>query len=368
MGQRTDEVHVDVRETHRTSDDVRDDIRRIRQEMESTVGALQYRMSPEYMKWKMKKESREAGRGLVDRIKENPLPAAITGLGLFLLFRNNDRDTIAVEDYEAVPVGMDYGFEYDEYATPGSTGGGARGRAEAAKDRMSGAAHDAKDRVSGAAHSASERVHDATDTARDKARSAKESASRGLHQAGNRTREMGHRAGMQARRARREFWDEFGDNPLIMGAAGIALGAILGAIIPETDKEDELMGESAQRVRDRAKRQARDQGERVREVATTAASAAKNAAKDAARSEAESQGLTGEGRAASGAGTSGIGSTGLESPGVGSTGAGRTSPRTDEMRTSGTERRPTEDLFGREEREDRDERGGISDPESPRRY
>lgn len=353
MGQRTDEIQVDVRETHRTSDDVRDDIRRLRHEMESTVGALQYRMSPEYMKWRMKKESREAGRGLVDRIRENPLPAAITGLGLFLLFRGKHDDQDRFVDYEAMPVGMQVGTEYDEYATTGRDEG-MRGRAEAAKDR-----------VSEAAHSASDRVHDATDTAREKARAAKQSASRGLHQAGQRTREMSRRAGMQARRARRGFWDEFGDNPLVMGAAGIALGALLGAIIPETDKEDELMGGAAQRVRDRAKHEARDQANRVREVATTAVTAAKDAAKDAARSEAEAQGLTGDG---SGSSRASAGSADIGSTGIGATKPNRPSTSSrpgDEMRTSSSERRPTEDLFDRGDREDL---GSITDPESTRRY
>ena len=43
---------------------------------------MQERLSPQNIKEQAKKTAREGGSGFVDRIKQNPVPAAMVGIGL----------------------------------------------------------------------------------------------------------------------------------------------------------------------------------------------------------------------------------------------------------------------------------------------
>ena len=88
-------------------------------------------------------------------------------------------------------------------------------------------------------------------------------------------------------RARRGFFDTLHEQPLVLGALGLAAGAAIGAALPTTDKEDEWLGDSRDRLAERAKEAGWEQVEKAR--------AAAGAAYSAAREEAERQGLTLEG-------------------------------------------------------------------------
>ena len=70
------------------------EIERTRAGMSETVDAIQERLSPENLKEQAKDrvkeatvgKAQEAGSGIVDTIRQNPLPAALTGIGLGWLF------------------------------------------------------------------------------------------------------------------------------------------------------------------------------------------------------------------------------------------------------------------------------------------
>ena len=83
------------------------------------------------------------------------------------------------------------------------------------------------------------------------------------------------------------FFDTLHEQPLVLGALGLAAGAAIGAALPTTDKEDEWLGDSRDRLKERAKEAGWEQVEKAR--------AAAGAAYSAARGEAERQGLTLEG-------------------------------------------------------------------------
>ena len=100
-------------------------------------------------------------------------------------------------------------------------------------------------------------------------------------------RDAGDRASYYGRRVRRGFFDTLHEQPLVLGALGLAAGAAIGAALPATEKEDEWLGDSRDRLKERAKEAGWEQVERAR--------AAAGAAYGAAREEAERQGLTLEG-------------------------------------------------------------------------
>jgi len=64
------------------------------------------------------------------------------------------------------------------------------------------------------------------------------------------------------------------DNPLLVGAGALMLGAAFGMAVPETDTENELMGEARDNVVGRARDMARDAANQVQDAASTVADAA----------------------------------------------------------------------------------------------
>ncbi|MHB1371945.1 MAG: DUF3618 domain-containing protein, partial [Pseudomonadaceae bacterium] len=74
-----------------------------------------------------------------------------------------------------------------------------------------------------------------------------------------------------AERARGGFSQLLDEQPLAVGAMGIALGALLAATMPPTRREDELMGETSDRLtgklRDKARAGYAQASEKGREVA-----------------------------------------------------------------------------------------------------
>ena len=92
---------------------------------------------------------------------------------------------------------------------------------------------------------------------------------RGLHTEGlsNWTREAADEARQRARRAQNGFQRILRQNPLLVGAAAMLVGAAVGASLPETERENELMGETRDSLVDRAQHMAENATEAVKEAA-----------------------------------------------------------------------------------------------------
>lgn len=278
----------------RSVEDIERDIHRTQQEMSRTIDSIQYRLSPGYMKSRAREQMKNKSRGMMDRIKENPAAAAIAGAGLYMLFRG-DSKTDSYDDYDAYDSYNAYGSEYGYVMICDACGlsapeheGQGHGFTERARDRASEAGSKAKGKMADLKHSASDVAHNVGDKAGDARERMQESTSRVSHRA----QEASRRAGQRARRAGRKAQQRFDSDPLLMGAIGIAAGALLGAMIPETDRERELMGDTRDELLDRGKQLAREKGEQVRQVAEHA----KDAAVDEAKEESKRQDLTGKGR------------------------------------------------------------------------
>jgi hypothetical protein len=91
------------------------------------------------------------------------------------------------------------------------------------------------------------------------------------------------RAGHYGRRARHGVLRTLDEQPLMLGAIGLAIGAALGAALPPSETEDRLMGEARDEALRRATKAGREQAEKAR--------AAAGAVVQAAREEADKQGL-----------------------------------------------------------------------------
>lgn len=94
-----------------------------------------------------------------------------------------------------------------------------------------------------------QRVKAAAEGARQKLSSSRDAV-------GARVRRTSDTAQAQVRRAREGFKSLFDEQPLLIGALGIAIGAAIGAALPPTEQENRLMGE----VRDKTLSQLKERG------------------------------------------------------------------------------------------------------------
>lgn len=248
------------------------DIAQRRAEMSVTVDQLRDRLRPERMKQRMTASAREAtigraedmiestrrgartaGADIMERIREHPIPAAMAAIGLgWLLTRPVDSErSQRFSEHWSRDLSGDadaYGDSYEDVAAEGA------GQASAG---VAGAARNAQARVSEAAGRVREGAGDVRDRLTD------------------RGQEMRWQARSQASRARWSIERAVDDNPLALGVAALAAGAMLGLSTPLSEGENNLMGETRDRLMDRAQTGAEDAVHEARRVAGRAANTVK---------------------------------------------------------------------------------------------
>jgi len=175
-----------------------------------------------------------AGGTLFDTVKQNPVPAALTGLGLLWLYRNR-ADSGGPSSYPATaPQSGSSSFGY---------GTGYRAGA-----KVGDFASQAIGNVGGMAGGARESVAGATG------------------------------------RAQNMFERRLNETPLAVGAVALGIGAAIGLAAPSTQQETKLLGSAGANLIERAQDAAKDVSEKVQQVAGEAGRTVKE--------EAQSQGLT----------------------------------------------------------------------------
>lgn len=289
----------------RDSETLRTEIENTRDRMSDTLDQLGERLNPNRIKQQVRDNVREAtiGRvedmakhaadrvndtrdGLLNTIRDNPIPAAMIGIGLGWMLFNGRRETHA--HTHSVQAGARPGYvgnidgvtprliQDDAAGGIGASishdgGGGLRGHASdiaaTAREHVSDVAATAREHVSDVSHRAGERLGSVKDTATEKAGDV---AHRVQHVASGLVETTRYRAG----RAEDRFARTLQDNPLAVGAVAIAVGMAAGFAIPETERENEILGPARDKLMDRArtaasqaKARATEVAERVKEVA-----------------------------------------------------------------------------------------------------
>jgi ElaB/YqjD/DUF883 family membrane-anchored ribosome-binding protein len=374
----TEHYTTGARSGDRELEGIRSEIEQTRAEMSETLNAIQHRLSPDYLREQAREKVRDATVGrakhmagkagrkarslpsvFMERMKDNPLPAALMGLGLGWLMMGGSKSRSERRYYSErhyrryAPEGW-YGVEEEEYMPEsmyhagleepgegvyrtqpyyGSEGGyDVRQKAHEASGKMKETAESVKERTSEtlghARETAGEYASQVRETAQEYAGEAREKAGRMAGQVRERTgqlrRQVRERAGYYgseiqhgAQRARSGLMEAMEDNPLMVTAATFAVGALVGLIVPETRRESKLMGEMRDELLERAEETGRETLQKVQRVAEEAQRAAKEEAgkqnltgqdirekaervaeeaTTAAKQESERQNLTGQGR------------------------------------------------------------------------
>lgn len=210
-GDAADSEEVEVAE-------IRAEIEETRVEMGGTLNELGTRLEPSHLMNEAKDNVREATIGRVEEtakgmsdmvmetIKRNPIPAAIAGAGLALLWMNRSNGS-------------------------GSNGSGQR-YAGSRYDPRYGTASSYGQDDGGIGENVGNAVGQAGQTAGQVTGEVIERGQQTAHEVGSRIDRF-----MQA-------------SPLAVGAIAVGAGALVGALVPETEQERELLGDASRQVGD----------------------------------------------------------------------------------------------------------------------
>jgi ElaB/YqjD/DUF883 family membrane-anchored ribosome-binding protein len=228
----------------RRPDQILAEIDRTRGELDRTLSAIEQRLTPgqlvdQGLDYLRHSGANEFVQNLGGTAKQNPVPVVLVGIGLAWL--------MTLGRQPAQPTG----------SSMSSSGIG--------------------ERASGAMKSASDSMNAMKDRAGEAAGSVRD------------------RAG-QVADASREQWDRakggveylVNEQPLAIGAIGLAVGAMLGAVAPRTRAEDQLMGEASRNLAQKAKEVGSQQMDKAQQAVKQVAEQATGTEKPKGQAQAQS--------------------------------------------------------------------------------
>lgn len=285
-------------------DRIESEVEEARARLSLTLDQIRERMSPGQILDQVLDYSKDSGGGVFAKnlgrqVRDNPLPILLIGAGISWLLTADRygvsrgpslRGMGASHDVGHGPEGYGPSGGVDVAGTPregmgsrmghaasgiGASASNAYGSASArassavsgAGERVSSAYTAASDRASSAYGAASERVSAAAGGVASGASHLGASLRDAAASAGGHAQAFGSQASEYGSQARQSIGRLIEDQPLVLGAIGLAVGAALGAILPSTRTEDRMMGGTADRVKDQGWAAARDYQEQARTAA-----------------------------------------------------------------------------------------------------
>lgn len=221
----------------------------------------------------------DTGSWIVDLVRENPIAFALIGAGLGALALNTrQRQQPPYRSYYGDSRRRYTGPEYGRSSSRGQTGGyydddympSASSRQGYSASRTSGLgtdvgekAREIADSVADSARAAKERVTSAVSSA---AASVRDTASTVADTTREQVSHLSAEAQYRARTAGDMLSNTLQENPLALGVAALAAGALVGLVLPSTRVESDYMGEARDQFVDKAKAVARETAEKVQRV------------------------------------------------------------------------------------------------------
>jgi hypothetical protein len=233
---------------NRTAADVEREVEASRSDLDRTVEALKDKMTPGQIFDEASRAMGGAGQQVlskfVEQAKENPMPLAVMGLGLAWLMSG---------------AGKSGG---------GTAGGSAAGYAEPRSfaERGKHGANVVSDLGSGLG----EKVHAVGDKASGVIAGAKDKLSSAASTVGGSATSVAGKVGAYGHQAQRGFAQLLESEPLLIGAAGLLVGAAIGAALPHTDLEDRTVGPARDKLLEKGKDLAHDGLQHAGDVAQAA--------------------------------------------------------------------------------------------------
>ena len=252
------------------------EIDQTRANMDQTLGALERKFSPGQLLDQAMGFARENGgefaNNLGRSVKENPVPAILTAVGIAWMVASSNRPRSWTADaYDERFTRNDFNsVDFDQEVTEGDASD------DDEKEGLTEKAQRVKASAEGTLTEAGQRVKSAAERTRQKLAGTKDTMSAGL-------RRTSGTAQVQTQRVREGFNSLLSEQPLLLGALGIAVGAAIGAALPATEQEDRLFGSVRDKTLSEVKQRGAESFEQVREKATTVGEEAKQSISNAVR-------------------------------------------------------------------------------------
>lgn len=212
------------------TEEIRADIEETRVEMGGTLRELGDRLDPGTLMNEAKENVREATIGRVEEtakgisdmvmetIRRNPVPAAMAGAGLALLWMNRSSSS---SNGDRNRSGM-YEYRYGD--------GSRRSGQMYGTESGTGVADRARDAAAGVGENVAGAVGQVGETIGEVGQNVGSTVGQGMEQASWRMERL-----MES-------------SPLAMGAIALGAGAVIGALIPETPHEERMLGDASRAV------------------------------------------------------------------------------------------------------------------------
>ncbi|MEH3022065.1 MAG: DUF3618 domain-containing protein [Pseudomonas oryzihabitans] len=241
-------------ESRKNPDELEREIDQKRERIEDLVGALESRLSPGQLFDQAlsytKGHSGEFAHNLGNTLKANPVPAVLTSVGLLWLALGQNRTPAPATT--GTPLKDQLSGALDSVAnSAGQT-----------RDSLNRGRHDARDKVTGLGESVAAKASQTGERLSDTAAHAKDTLAD------------------QAQQLKGTFETLLREQPLVVGALGIALGALLGASLPRTETEDRALGKHSDKLTAKAKQAASSGYEQVKAAGQDVAQEARQASHD----------------------------------------------------------------------------------------
>jgi hypothetical protein len=229
-------------------------------------------------------------RNLGRELRDNPLPVALTGLGIVWLMAKSalssnvrprssptwDRASGAAgQVYDIAERAQRAGDSLTRF--PDEAEDAFMARVVEARARILGLQQDASETMAVFAERVQQALESAQQTARERLAQIGETASEWGSAVADQTRRTSEAMGQAAQqgrdmaaRATTAFTQTLNENPMLLGAIGLTAGVLLAALVPPTETEEELIAPVGNAIRDAAD----ETIERGKRAATAAAETA----------------------------------------------------------------------------------------------
>ena len=261
----------------RSAAEIEREVEQTRAGLTNTLDELRERASPGQLFEQALDYARSSGgnefvRNLGTSVRDNPLPLLLIGAGIGWLMMSggsgsggtmSSRNVSPNRSVDTGSIGTG-STRVRVYGGGAESGNSMTGRASeaagAVRDSVAGAADQAIDKAGEAYRSVADAAGAVADSLRGAAASVTDQVAGG-------GQGVQARAGELSDQARQGVAWLMREQPLVLGAIGVALGAAVGALLPGTEAEDQLMGQTRDAVADRVQATAQQGYERLKDTA-----------------------------------------------------------------------------------------------------
>jgi ElaB/YqjD/DUF883 family membrane-anchored ribosome-binding protein len=188
----------------------------------------------------------EAGSGIIETIRRNPIPAAMAGVGLGWLVLNRQSGRSGATSWSRQSSIYGNGRASTGYGFSGDPMSGSRGFSDSSmgSPSLGDRASEVTDAIGGKAQEAGSAVGDAVSSVGQTASQAANNVGQTASQAANTVGQTASQAATQAQRA-------LESNPIAFGAIAVAVGTAVGLALPATQAEKKVMGQAGGQLIDK---------------------------------------------------------------------------------------------------------------------